>query len=218
MGKNIKLQIALDVLTTEDALNLVTITYPYIDIIEIGTPLVKHEGVSVLKTLRNHFKEKEILVDLKTMDVGEYESDIFFKEGADIVTVLGAASLETVKGSVKSAKKYGGKVLVDLINVEDKVSRAIEAINIGCDYIGVHTGIDQQHKGETPFADLRLLKNKINIPIFVAGGINLHTLDKIIEEKPYTIVVGGSITLADYPANVAREMKTKLNMQKALSV
>jgi 3-keto-L-gulonate-6-phosphate decarboxylase len=46
------------------------------------------------------------IVDLKTMDVGEYESDFCFEAGADIVTVLGIADIDTIKGSIKSAKKH----------------------------------------------------------------------------------------------------------------
>jgi 3-keto-L-gulonate-6-phosphate decarboxylase len=127
------------------------------------------------------------IVDLKTMDVGEYESDFCFEAGADIVTVLGIADIDTIKGSIKSAKKHKKKLLVDLINVENQLDRAKEIIsNEGDIYLGIHTGIDQQNRGESPLKHLKEL-SVLNRPLFVAGGINLDNIDEIIAHNPYTI-------------------------------
>jgi 3-hexulose-6-phosphate synthase len=205
-----KLQLALDVLEMEKAISLASMTRNYVDIIEIGTPLIKHEGIGVVKALKRLFPEKEILVDTKTMDVGEYEADFCFNAGADIVTVLGVADLETIKGSIKSARKHNGKVMVDLINVHDKCGRAREVEEAGADFIGIHSGIDQQNNGHTPLMDLATISGKVNIPVFVAGGINLKTVDSIVEKKPRVVVVGGAITSAENPEESARMIKERL--------
>jgi len=105
----LKLQLALDMLSTEEALKLVKETAEHIDIIEIGTPLIKHEGVKLIRVMREKFPDKTILVDLKTMDVGEYESNFCFEAGADIVTVLGVADIDTTRGSIRSCKEVWGK-------------------------------------------------------------------------------------------------------------
>lgn len=206
-----KLQLAIDVLKTDEAVHLANLTAKYIDIIEIGTPLIKHEGIYVLKKLKQHFPDKEILVDLKTMDVGEYESDFCFDNGADIVTVLGAADIETIKGSIKSAKKHDKKVMVDLINVQEKLKVAERAEKAGCDFIGIHTGIDQQHKNQTPLNDLINISKSIKIPIVVAGGINESTIDLIVAHNPAVVVVGGAITSSDNPEIVAKRIKERIN-------
>lgn len=206
----VKLQLALDILDSKEAMNLVEVTREFIDIIEIGTPLIKHEGVNILKELRRAFPEKEILVDLKTMDVGEYEADFCFDLGADIISVLAVADIETIKGSIKSAKKYNTKVLVDLINHPNKTQRTLEVEKIGADFIGVHSGIDQQRNGISPLNDLKTICSVTDMPIFVAGGINLSDIADIIKEKPNTIIVGGTITSSKAPNMVAKQIKESL--------
>ena len=205
-----KLQLALDMLSTKEAVDLVKETEEYIDIIEIGTPLIKHEGIELIKIMKQKFPRKILLVDLKTMDVGEYESDFCFEAGADIVTVLGVADIDTIKGSIKSARKHNKKLLVDLINVKNKLSRAKEILELGDAYLGIHTGIDQQNRGESPLVHLKELAI-LNRPIFVAGGINLNNIDKIIQQNPYTIIVGGAISGDKNPNLIAKTIKSKID-------
>lgn len=202
-----KLQLALDVLDTNKAKDLAQAARDYIDIIEIGTPLLKYEGISVLQRIRSAFPEKTVFVDLKTMDVGEYEADFCFDNGADIVSVLGVAHIETIKGTIKSARRNNGRVLVDMINHPDIAKRAMEVEAAGADYVGIHSGIDQQKKGISPLADLKTISKVSKIPIFVAGGINLSNINDIIKENPETIIVGGSITSSENPGLAAKKIK-----------
>lgn len=206
-----KLQLALDMLSTQQALEVAEAAGDSVDIIEIGTPLIKHEGINVLKEIRSKFPNHEILVDLKSMDVGQYEADFCFENGADIVSVLGVADDATIQGTITSAKAHGKKVLVDLINVEDKVERAKSSLAWGADYVGIHSGIDQQNRGETPLNDLKNLSEKASVPTAVAGGISLNTVDSIVDCQPEIVVVGGAITGAANAAEVAEEFKAKLS-------
>jgi 3-keto-L-gulonate-6-phosphate decarboxylase len=89
------IQLALDSLDFEQTMNLAEKTAPFIDIFEIGTPCIKHNGVALVKALRAKFPDKLLLVDLKTMDAGEYEAVPFYAAGADICTVLGVSGLAT---------------------------------------------------------------------------------------------------------------------------
>ena len=113
-------QMALDSLDFDATVALATKVAPHVDILEIGTPCIKHNGIKLLETLRAKFPNNKILVDLKTMDAGYYEAEPFYKAGADICTVLGTADLGTIKGVVDVANKYGKEAQVDLINVNDK--------------------------------------------------------------------------------------------------
>lgn len=205
-----KLQLALDMLSTEEAIDMVQTTEKYIDIIEIGTPLIKHEGVKVISTMKSMFPDKTLLVDLKSMDVGEYEADFCFENGADIVTVLGVADIDTIKGSMKSAMKHNKKLVVDLINVNDKLDRAKEILKEGDVYLGVHTGIDQQNRGESPFAHLKELSS-LKQPLFVAGGINLENIGEVVSQQPDTVVVGGAISGSINPNFIAKMIKSKIS-------
>lgn len=201
-----RLQLALDMLDSEVALRLTESVRPYVDIIEIGTPLIKHEGLGILKLLRKHFPEKTILVDLKTMDVGQYEADFCFGEGADMVTVLGVADDATIAGAIQSASAHGKSAVVDLINVSNKPARARQAEVLGAKYVAVHSGIDQQKRGHSPLTDLRGVQDSVKIGVMVVGGIRLETLQDVTPLSPHIIVVGGGITSASDPTATARAM------------
>ena len=93
-----KLQIALDDVTLEGALELVKKVRDYIDIIEIGTPFVYEYGMQAVRTMKEHFPDKEILADMKIMDAGYYEAEEALKAGADYITVLGVTDNLTIQG------------------------------------------------------------------------------------------------------------------------
>lgn len=65
------IQMALDSLDFDATLALAEQVAPHVDIFEIGTPCIKHNGVQIVQTLRDRFPNHLILVDLKTMDTGE---------------------------------------------------------------------------------------------------------------------------------------------------
>ena len=118
------IQLALDSLDNATTSKLATLAAPYVDILEIGTPNIKANGLPLVKELKKKFPNKLLLVDLKTMDAGEYEAAPFYEAGADICTVLGVSGLPTIAGVIKAANKYNAEVQVDLINVPDKAGCA----------------------------------------------------------------------------------------------
>jgi len=162
----------------------------------------------LVKDLKARFPTKQIFVDLKTADAGYYEAEPFFKAGADITTVLGASDLDTVKGVIAVANKYGKKAQVDLINVADKAAVARAAAAAGAHIIGIHTGIDQQIAGQTPFADLEaLLALNLGTLVSVAGGIKAATVQQVVKAGANIIVVGGAITGSKDPGKSASEIR-----------
>ncbi|GMA09108.1 3-hexulose-6-phosphate synthase [Tetragenococcus halophilus subsp. flandriensis] len=202
-----KLQLAIDTLNLSDAIRLIDDLYDYIDIIEIGTPLVLLEGTKATEVISNRFPEKEVLCDAKIMDAGSFESQIVFEAGADYVTILGLADDKTLEEYVDQARKYDKKVVVDMINVENIDKRVPKLEEIGVDVIAVHTGVDRQALGRTPLDDLKEIKKYASkTKIAVAGGINENTIDKYIKVRPDIVIVGSGITSAELPQNSAERM------------
>jgi len=202
------IQLALDSLDYDTTVSLAKAAHLFVDIIEIGTPCLKVNGLPLVKDLKARFPTKQILVDLKTMDAGYYEAEPFFKAGADITTVLGTSDLDTIKGVIAVANKYGKCAQVDLINVADKAACAAAAAAAGAHIIGIHTGIDQQIAGQTPFNDLaNLLALGLNVRVSVAGGIKAATVQQVVRAGANIIVVGGGITGAKDPAAAAKEIR-----------
>jgi 3-hexulose-6-phosphate synthase len=202
------IQMALDSLDFDQTVALADQVAPYVDIFEIGTPCIKYNGINLVKELRQRFPEKLLLVDLKTMDAGEYEAGAFYAAGADIVTVLGVSGLATIAGVIKAAKKHNAEVQIDLINVEDKAAVARESVKLGAQVVGIHTGLDAQAAGQTPFADLQdIAALGLNVRISVAGGIKQATVQQVVEAGASIIVVGAAIYGAPSPAESAREIR-----------
>ena len=200
-------QMALDSLDFDATVALAEAVAPHVDILEIGTPCIKHNGIKLLETLKAKFPNNLILVDLKTMDAGGYESEPFYKAGADICTVLGAAGIATIKGVIDAANKYGKECQVDMINVADKAALAKEAVAAGAHIIGVHTGLDAQAAGHTPFADLATIAAlNTGAKISVAGGVKAATAQEVKDAGASIIVAGAAIYGAADPAASAAEI------------
>jgi len=200
-------QMALDSLDFDATVALATKVAPHVDILEIGTPCIKHNGIELLKTLRAKFPNNKILVDLKTMDAGFYEAEPFYKAGADICTVLGTADIGTIKGVIDVANKYGKMAQVDLINVTDKKARTLEVAKLGAHIIGVHTGLDQQAAGQTPFADLAMVTGlNTGAKVSVAGGVKAATVRQVVDAGADIVVAGAAIYGAADPAAAAAEI------------
>jgi 3-hexulose-6-phosphate synthase/6-phospho-3-hexuloisomerase len=202
------LQVALDFLDLERAIQVAEEAVAGgVDWIEVGTPLIKSEGLNAVRELRRHFPNQVIVADMKTMDAGRAEVEAAAKAGANIIDVLGAASDATVKECVEAANNYGAEIVVDLIEVGDPVDRARAAEAAGADYIAVHTAIDMQMRGGDPFERLKVVANAVDIPIAVAGGINSETAAKAVESGADIVIVGGAIIKSKDARKAAEEIK-----------
>lgn len=199
-----ELQLALDLVNIPEAIEVVKEVEEYIDIVEIGTPVVINEGLRAVKEVKAAFPNLKVLADLKIMDAAGYEVMKASEAGADIITILGAAEDMSIKGAVEEAKAQGNKILVDMIGIKDIKSRAKELDELGVDYICVHTGYDLQAIGQNSFEDLMTIKNVVkNAKTAIAGGIKLDTLPEVVQLKPDLIIVGGGIANQDDKAAAA---------------
>lgn len=166
-----KLQLAIDTLDSDQAIQLMHRVGKYIDIIEVGTPLIIKEGVQAVKKIKQAFPNHTVLADLKIMDAGEFEAGIAFEAGADIVTVLGTTHDSTIAGCVKAAKQFGGQIMADMICVQNLADRAGQIEKLGVDYICVHTAFDEQSSGASPLEELKTVTQAITVAgAAVAGG------------------------------------------------
>ncbi len=189
-----KLQIAVDIADTKRIMEIADQIHDVIDIYEVGTPVIMKEGMAPVKALKEKYPDMTVLADSKIMDGGEIECYDICENGADIITVLALADNATIKEVVDTAHKFGRKVLADLICVTDIPKRSKELLELGVDYIGVHTGVDMQKHGRTPLNDLRELASAVpRNQIAVAGGVKMTTIQEYIAEEPEIIIAGGAL-------------------------
>src|SRR5438128_797874 len=164
------------------------------DWLEAGTPLVKSEGIEVVRQLKKSFPGKTIVADLKTMDTGAFEVEIAAKAGADVITVMGVTDDATILEAVRAARRYGSKIMVDLMRVADKPARAKELEKLGVDYLNMHVSIDEQMIAHTPLQELKAVAAATSIPVAVAGGLNSETVGEALKAGASIVIVGGGPT------------------------
>jgi 3-hexulose-6-phosphate synthase len=205
-----QLQFAMDTLTTDDALRLAKAAAPHVDILELGTPLVKSEGFAAITAVKEAHPDKTVLADLKTMDAGELEADEAFKAGADLVTVLGVAGDSTISGAVEAARKHGKGIVVDLIGSPDKARRAKEVIDLGVDFVEMHAGLDEQAEEGYDFRSLLEAGKQSGVAFSVAGGINAGSVQEVQEAGAKVAVAGSAIYSAEDPGAAAEQIKANI--------
>ncbi|ASE60021.1 MULTISPECIES: 3-hexulose-6-phosphate synthase [Bacteria] len=203
-----KLQLAIDLLNKEDAAKLAQEVEEFVDVVEIGTPIVINEGLPAVELMSKSVSKPQVLADLKIMDAADYEVSQAIKFGADITTILGVAEDASIKAAIDEAHKHNKELLVDMIAVQDIEKRAKELDEMGADYIAVHTGYDLQAQGQSPLENLRKVKSVIkNSKVAVAGGIKPDTIESIVSEDPDLVIVGGGIANADDPKAAAKQCR-----------
>lgn len=182
-----------------------------VDWIEAGTPLIKSEGMHAIRALRKEFPESTLVADMKIADTGALEVEMAAKAGADIVCILADADDAVVKEAVRSAGKYGVRLMADLINVTDPVSRARQLESMGIDIICAHTGIDQQMTGKDSLEFLHQLSVNTSLPLAVAGGIDADMAGIAVKTGADIVIVGGWIVRSADVTGSARKIRSEMD-------
>ncbi|RUM54707.1 MAG: 3-hexulose-6-phosphate synthase [Marinomonas sp.] len=208
-----KIQLALDDITINDAFSLLDQVHNYIDIVEIGTPLIIRDGMAPIREIKKRYPDLLVLADTKIMDAGAYEAKIAFEAGADMITVLGVTDTLTIQGCLEAAKPYSGVVVIDMICVNNLSEKVKQLESFGVNALAVHTGVDQQAAGRTPLDDLIEIKAASKSSrIFVAGGIGLSTINQYFSAGADVAIIGSGICKAKAPVLEAKNIAAALSL------
>lgn len=215
------LQVALDFLELHRAVKVAEEATQAGEVwLEAGTPLIKSVGLDSIRVLKEKFPKQKIVADLKTMDAGRIELEASAKAGANVGMIMGAASEATIKECIEVAKNYGIELLVDMLEVKNLLELATNCEKWGVDYIGLHIPIDEQMRAREPFKELELLRNAVNIPIAVAGGLNSESVVDAVNMGADIVIVGGAITKSENATVATKEIleaiKTKTKKETFL--
>ena len=191
------LQIALDAPSLEGAKKVLE-QLPGSDriIIEVGTPMIKRYGTRIINELRQVAKDKFMIADLKTLDVGKVEVDIAYEDTADAVVASGLAPPETLDATVHEARRMGIYAVIDMLNVEDVLSK-IKSLKDLPDIIILHRGIDQESGRTCGLERIKIIRQAFpnkKFLIAVAGGIVPETAKEALEQGADILIVGRYVT------------------------
>jgi 3-hexulose-6-phosphate synthase/6-phospho-3-hexuloisomerase len=206
------LQVALDVLELKRAVEIAGEAIAGgADWLEVGTPLIKSEGMNAVRTLKKTYKDRKIVADMKTIDTGAIEVEIAAKSGADIVIVLAMSDDSTIAEAIRAAKKYGCEIMVDVMNHPNAITRAKELEEMGVDYINVHVGIDQQMVGMNNFKILDRIAKEVSIPVAAAGGLDAERAAMCVLSGAKIVIVGSNIVKSRNVAESARKIREAID-------
>jgi len=211
------LQVAIDTMQLHRALQIAEEAIEGgADRIEVGTPLIKSEGMNAVREMKKKFPHHVIVADMKTMDTGAYETEMASKAGANVICILGVADNETIKESVRAARKYGCEIMVDLLGVKNPAARCKEIEGFGIDCICFHIGIDEQMTGRISLKTLKEIARITRIKIAVAGGLNSETVVEAIKSGASVLIVGSAITKAEDVSSATKIIKTAMKEKRAI--
>ncbi len=132
------LQIALDSIDIDDVFRVAELVQGYVDILEIGTVLLKKEGIRIIEKMKRLYPETLICADTKTVDLGKLEAQVMFEAGVDLITVCGLASEATITLAIHEARIRQKKVFVygDLICRSGDTANNSSPLMIVTSYLG----------------------------------------------------------------------------------
>ena len=217
--KKAVLQVALDILELKRALQIAQESINGgADWLEVGTPLIKSEGMQAIRSMRDRFPDSIIVADMKVADTGTLEVEMASKAGANIVCILADADDSVVAEAVRASRLYGVRIMADLINVKEPISRACELETMGVDIICAHVGIDQQMIGKNSIELLTELSGNIHIPLAVAGGIGEASAGDAIRCGADIVIVGGWIVRSADVTNNTKKIRREMDNPSIRSI
>jgi 3-hexulose-6-phosphate synthase len=212
-------QISVDVATLKQGLGVADAALAGgISIVEMGTPLLKNEGVSnVVPAFRRTFPEALLLADMKTMDGGGFEARAVYTGGGNIVDFLALAGVDTAKAicAVRDEFRRAGPELPRLVFADILVPHqgpAAQAVDVahrmleaGVDAVGVHLQADARRANPT-LIERRYLDDVVRAvfervggaaPVQVVGGLSVAQAKSLAQTGLRAFVISGNLGQPD---------------------
>ena len=212
-------QISVDVSTIKQGLGVAAAALAGgVTIVEMGTPLVKNEGVSnVVPAFRQKFPDALLLADMKTMDGGGGEARGVYARGGNIVDFLALAGVDTAKSicAVRDEFRRNDPNLPRLAFADimvphqgpaaQAVEVALRMIDAGVDAVGVHLQADARRANpkliESHYlADVaQAIFKRVGsaTPVQVVGGLSVADAKSLAQAGLRAFVISGNLGQPD---------------------
>lgn len=212
-------QISVDVATVEQGLGVAGAALAGgVSIVEMGTPLLKNEGVSnVVPAFRRKFPEALLLADMKTMDGGAFEARAVYAGGGNIIDFLALAGVDTAKAicAVRDEFRRADPELPRLAFADifvphqgpaaQAVEVALRMLEAGVDGVGVHLQADARRADPTLIEShylgdvARAIFERVGgaAPVQVVGGLSVAQAKSLAQAGLRAFVISGNLGQAD---------------------
>jgi 3-hexulose-6-phosphate synthase len=189
-----------------------------VTILELGTPLLKYEGVrNVLPIFRQRFPKALLLADMKTMDGGEGEANAVYSGGGNVIDFLASAGEATARAvcSVRDRFRQADPATPRLafadvlIPMQGPAGLAVQTaermLGAGVDGVGIHLQYDARRADPAIFEGSYL--HDVAWAVFesvgdrasvqVVGGLSAEQAVALARKGLRAFVISGNLGLPD---------------------
>lgn len=191
-----KLQVAFDRMDIQEMMSILDQIHKEIDIIEIGTSLIVQYGVDVIEKTRMKYPDNIILADTKIFDNTAYELNLCFEAGADIVSILGCATENSIDIAIDIVNGTNKAILIDMLNTSDSKKEALMMKSNDNVIYCFHHGKDDQLMGKKADKDYQIVKDDVKRNYALAGGVDPKLVASLKDSNINIVIVGSYITKA----------------------
>lgn len=192
-----ELQIALDRIPLNRAVDITAEIAPRVDWIEMGTSLIKQFGQDGLRRIVVAAGATPVLADLKTVDDVQFEFALAFDAGARAVTILGLAPRVSLELAVDAASGDDRELLVDLMGLDEQtIAEHARWLPMRV-RLAPHVSKDAQGTGQR--AQDLIGPSLRGRRLAVAGGLTAEDLPNLCAEPDLRVIIGSAVTNADDP-------------------
>ena len=208
------LQVALDETTLEAAIQSVKKYGHVIDIVEVGTILHVAEGARATSVLREMYPDKILLDDIKGADAGKTLAELCFGAGADIMTAICSADINTMIAMKKVGESYGPDKDVQVELYGDWTFEQAQGwLDAGITQVVYHRSRDAELAGQSwGQSDIDKIAELIDmgVKVTITGGLNVEDLELFKGLNIHGVIAGRSIRGAANPEQAAKDFKAEI--------
>jgi 3-keto-L-gulonate-6-phosphate decarboxylase len=192
-----------------------------ITLVEMGTPLLKCEGVrNVVPIFRQRFPEALLLADMKTMDGGGFEARAVYEGGGNIIDFLAASGVASARAVCAVRDEFRAAnpaiprlafadILVPHQGPEDRAVAVVrDMLDAGVDGVGIHLQLDARRADTSLIATnyiaaiARAVHKAVGDrgSVQVVGGLSIDQAKGLARDGLRAFVVSGNLGFPDTQA------------------
>lgn len=207
------LQVALDVRDVDHAIAVAQAAASAgIQFIEVGDPLIKSVGIQAISAIKQRTPGVWIVAEMMSADWGRDQVVLATEAGADVVLLIGPASIASVSAAVEASSRLGVPIMIDVPEGRLIQGWVQDMERAGVDGFAITTNIDLGVAGFHPLDQAQLIRSWTKLPVAVSGGFEPADVEASRRRSWDILVVGRGVTDSLDPAVAARDLAASIEL------
>lgn len=172
------------------------------DFVEVGDPLIKATGLSAITHIKRHVPDTTVIAEMMSADWGRDQVVLAAQAGADVVLLIGPATVASVSAAVEAGRRLGVPILLDTPLPLLSRQWISDMEGAGVDGFTVTTNIDIGIGSRHALTSAHTIRTWTRLPVAVSGGFGPTDYDIIADPNWDILIVGRSVSDAVDPSDV----------------